>query len=117
MIYLQDFFLRCISFTNCIWVIWCRISRNLRGDDGGDQALRGRKNAVSIDRKAESEGTCSFTHLKDVGDKGYIERDVNKADRRNTYVKLTASGEQKQEECEQIMSSFCACSHLKNRPG
>ena len=30
----------------------------------------------------------------------------DKADRRNTYVKLTASGEQKQEECEQIMSSF-----------
>ena len=62
--------------------------------------------------KAEGEdvykrqGPAVSRTLKTLEDKGYIERDVNKADRRNTYVKLTASGEQKQEECEQIMSSF-----------
>ena len=28
---------------------------------------KGRTDGFRIDRKAESEGTCSFTHLKDVG--------------------------------------------------
>lgn len=56
--------------------------------------------------KLKAKGPAVSRTLKTLEDKGYIERDVNKADRRNTYVKLTASGEQKQEECEQIMSSF-----------
>ena len=56
--------------------------------------------------KLKAKGPAVSRTLKTLEDKGYIERDVNKADRRNTYVRLTASGEQKQEECEQIMSSF-----------
>lgn len=63
--------------------------------------------------KLKAKGPAVSRTLKTLEDKGYIERDVNKADRRNTYVKLTASGEQKQEECEQIMSSFAHASHLK----
>jgi len=49
--------------------------------------------------KLKAKGPAVSRTLKTLEDKGYIERDVNKADRRNTYVKLTASG-------EQIMSSF-----------
>ena len=56
--------------------------------------------------KMKAKGPAVSRTLKTLEDKGYIERNVNKADRRNTYVKLTVSGEQKQEECEQVMSSF-----------
>lgn len=56
--------------------------------------------------KLKAKGPAVSRTLKTLEDKGYIERDVNKADRRNTYVKLTISGKQKVEECEQIMSSF-----------
>ena len=56
--------------------------------------------------RLKAKGPAVSRTLKTLEDKGYIERDVNKADRRNTYVKLTASGEQKREECEQIMNSF-----------
>lgn len=56
--------------------------------------------------KLKAKGPAVSRTLKTLEDKGYIERDVNKADRRNTYVKLTISGKQKVEEYEQIMSSF-----------
>lgn len=56
--------------------------------------------------KMKAKGPAVSRTLKTLEDKGYIERNVNKADRRNTYVKLTVSGEQKQEECEQVMNSF-----------
>lgn len=56
--------------------------------------------------KLKAKGPAVSRTLKTLEDKGYIERDVNKADRRNTYVKLTASGKQKMAECEQIMNSF-----------
>ena len=48
--------------------------------------------------KLKAKGPAVSRTLKTLEDKGYIERDVNKADRRNTYVKLTASGEQKHAE-------------------
>lgn len=111
MIYLQDFFLRCISFTNCIWVDLVPDITKLEGmTDGGRQALQWGKGRTDgfpeLTAKLKAKGPAVSRTLKTLEDKGYIERDVNKADRRNTYVKLTASGEQKQEECEQIMSSF-----------
>ena len=56
--------------------------------------------------KLKAKGPAVSRTLKTLEDKGYIERDVNKADRRNTYVNLTISGKQKVEEYEQIMSSF-----------
>ena len=56
--------------------------------------------------KLKAKGPAVSRTLKTLEDKGYIERDVNKADRRNTYVKMTISGKQKVEEYEQIMSSF-----------
>ena len=56
--------------------------------------------------KLKAKGPAVSRTLKTLEDKGYIERDVNKADRRNTYVKLTDFGKKKTEECEQIMSNF-----------
>ena len=37
---------------------------------------------------------------------GYVERNVNKNDRRNTYVELTEAGRQLTEEARQTMSDF-----------
>ena len=62
--------------------------------------------------KLKAKGPAVSRTLKTLEDKGYIERDVNKADRRNTYVKLTASGEQKQEEQVRQQNEAVA----KNRP-
>ena len=42
--------------------------------------------------KLKAKGPAVSRTLKTLEDKGYIERDVNKADRRNTYVKLRHPG-------------------------
>ena len=44
--------------------------------------------------------------LKGLEERGYVERNINKNDRRNTYVELTAEGERLTEEARQIMADF-----------
>ena len=44
--------------------------------------------------------------LKGLEERGYVERNVNKNDRRNTYVELTEAGRQLTEEARQTMSDF-----------
>lgn len=44
--------------------------------------------------------------LKGLEERGYVERNVDKNDRRNTYVELTAEGERVTEEARQIMADF-----------
>ena len=44
--------------------------------------------------------------LKGLEEKGYIERSVNKKDRRNTYVELTPEGERITNEVRQLMCDF-----------
>ena len=44
--------------------------------------------------------------LKGLEERGYVERNVNKNDRRNTYVELTETGRQLTEEARQTMSDF-----------
>lgn len=44
--------------------------------------------------------------LKGLEERGYVERNINKNDRRNTYVELTAEGEHLTEEARQIMADF-----------
>ena len=41
-----------------------------------------------------------------IEERGYVERNVNKNDRRNTYVELTEAGRQLTEEARQTMSDF-----------
>lgn len=45
--------------------------------------------------------------LKNLEEKDYVIRYVNKKDRRNTYVQMTPEGEAVFEESEQIMDDFC----------
>ena len=75
--------------------------KHCSGDNHGEELT-----VSELTAKLKAKGPAVSRTLKTLEDKGYIERDVNKADRRNTYVKLTASGEQKREECEQIISGF-----------
>ena len=44
--------------------------------------------------------------LKGLEERGYVERNVNKNDRRNTYVELTEAGRQLTAEARQTMSDF-----------
>ena len=44
--------------------------------------------------------------LKGLEERGYVERIVNKKDRRNTYVELTEAGEAIVVECERIFGDF-----------
>lgn len=44
--------------------------------------------------------------LKGLEERGYVERTVNKNDRRNTYVELTAEGRQITEEARHTMGEF-----------
>ena len=44
--------------------------------------------------------------LKGLEERGYVERNINKNDRRNTYVELTEAGRQLTEEARQIMADF-----------
>ena len=44
--------------------------------------------------------------LKGLEERGYVERNVNKNDSRNTYVELTEAGRQLTEEARQTMSDF-----------
>lgn len=44
--------------------------------------------------------------LKGLEERGYVERNINKNDRRNTYVELTEAGRQLTEEARQTMSDF-----------
>ena len=44
--------------------------------------------------------------LKGLEERGYVERNVNKNDRRNTYVELTEAGRQLTGEARQTMSDF-----------
>lgn len=44
--------------------------------------------------------------LKGLEERGYVERNINKNDRRNTYAELTAEGERLTEEARQIMADF-----------
>ena len=44
--------------------------------------------------------------LRGLEDKGYVERTVNKEDRRNTYVRLTAEGEQVVREARKTLCEY-----------
>lgn len=44
--------------------------------------------------------------LKGLEEKGYVERTINKQDRRNTYVELTEEGKKQTREVRQVMRDF-----------
>lgn len=44
--------------------------------------------------------------LKGLEEKGYVERTINKQDRRNTYVELTEEGKRQTREVRQVMRDF-----------
>ena len=44
--------------------------------------------------------------LKGLEEKGYVERTINKQDRRNTYVELTEEGKKQMREVRQVMRDF-----------
>ena len=44
--------------------------------------------------------------LRGLEESGYVERTVNKKDRRNTYVELTEAGQAIVEECERVFGEF-----------
>ncbi len=44
--------------------------------------------------------------LKGLEEKGYVERTINKQDRRNTYVELTEEGKKQTREVRQVMRGF-----------
>lgn len=44
--------------------------------------------------------------LRGLEESGYVERTVNKKDRRNTYVELTEAGKAIVEECERVFGEF-----------
>ena len=44
--------------------------------------------------------------LRGLEESGYVERTVNKKDRRNTYVELTETGQAIVEECERVFGEF-----------
>ena len=44
--------------------------------------------------------------LKGLEEKGYVERNVNKKDRRNTYVELTEAGRNVVKQCQKTMDEF-----------
>ena len=44
--------------------------------------------------------------LRGLEEKGYVVRNVNQKDRRNTYVELTAKGEETARQCKKIMHDY-----------
>lgn len=56
--------------------------------------------------KMHSKASSVSRTLKFLEDKGYIERSINKSDRRNTYVRLTEAGTVELKRCEEMMGDF-----------
>ena len=67
---------------------------------------KGENGKITISELACAERKCFHPAisrtLKGLEERGYVERNINKNDRRNTYVELTAEGERLTEEARQI---------------
>lgn len=56
--------------------------------------------------KIHTKSSAVSRTLKSLEEKGLVERQVNKADRRNTYVEVTGPGRDVMKECFEIMDDF-----------
>ena len=67
---------------------------------------KGENGQITISELAKMLPPAISRTLKGLEERGYVERNVNKNDRRNTYVELTEAGRQLTEEARQTMSDF-----------
>ena len=66
----------------------------------------GKLTVSELAEKIHAQPSAVSRTLKALEDKGYIERTVNKADRRNTYVALTNAGQRELETVQETMDNF-----------
>ena len=71
-----------------------------------DKAENGKITISELASRAKMLPSAISRTLKGLEERGYVERNINKNDRRNTYVELTAEGERLTEEARQIMADF-----------
>lgn len=71
-----------------------------------DKGEDGKITISELAAKAKVLPSAISRTLRGLEEKGYIVRNVNQKDRRNTYVELTAKGEETARECKQIMRDY-----------
>ena len=71
-----------------------------------DKGENGKITISELASRAKMLPSAISRTLKGLEERGYVERNINKNDRRNTYVELTAEGERLTEEARQIMADF-----------
>lgn len=71
-----------------------------------DKGENGKITISELASRAKMLPSAISRTLKGLEERGYVERNVNKNDRRNTYVELTEAGRQLTEEARQTMSDF-----------
>lgn len=71
-----------------------------------DKGEDGKITVSELARKTKVLPSAISRTIKGLEEKGYVERIVNKDDRRNTYVEMTEKGMEAAEEVREIMSDY-----------